>query len=892
VNYLLTVGVLAVFLIVPCLFAGPAEKAQEASHRESASAATEGAREPDTAETGDAEPQPDQRVELNLLGQTNTGAGESRRNENVQFNLIDNNELKDLNVRLGATATIITAFEADKKYFGSEYGNAPTSPIHMSPAPTGSRAVHGRIHYTHLNSASSARTFFQVGGVKPAHENEYGFNLTAPLWNNAFFGAHGGQTRIRGQVNGNVLIPLPEERIPLTTDPETAAVVNKIFSAYPDFPPNRTDIAPRMLNTNSAQRIDNDSIGGNLDQRLGTRDQVLLRYDFLTQKVRAFQFVKGQNPDTQTRSHTARATWTRTWTPNLLTDFSAGFQRVGSLLTPEQNFIGMRVSTSSVYASLGPGNSIPIDRAQNDYQWAARVTASHGRHQWFAGADGNRRQLNGAESDAHIGHFSFNNNFGNDAITNLRLGLPSGYFKGVGHIHRGFRYSNVDAYAGDKFQVNPRLQLTLGLRWELQFAPNEVNRLNRFPYPGDFNNLAPMFSFAYRLSDRWGILRGAYGLHYGQIFTVTTQQIRFNAPLNYKLVIQNPDLLDPLGDFEGQPPGDIRSVLYDFAPDLQSPYAHEYNFSWEFSPGGDLRVQLGYVGSRAVKLLHHWYMNRAHQVPGIPLETSTIDQRRADPRYTDIRRVVNGSRGYYDAAKATVILPRAGGFSGELSYWFSKSIDLGASYTNTAQGLDSFRNRGQNEFEMHHDNKGPSRFDQPHSFLARAGWDLPYRARGGWLGAAFADWNISGVVLLKSGTPFGIQTGSDSPGFGNVDGVRYDRPDLLDPSILGRSIDHPDRSRELLPRDAFAFPARGAIRGNLGRNVFRRGPIRNVNLALAKSWRIQTEKELTLRAESVNFLNTPQFAEPGTSLTDSNFGLITNTLNEGRTFRFMLRFGF
>jgi hypothetical protein len=49
---------------------------------------------------------------------------------------------------------------------------------------------------------------------------------------------------------------------------------------------------------------------------------------------------------------------------------------------------------------------------------------------------------------------------------------------------------------------------------------------------------------------------------------------------------------------------------------------------------------------------------------------------------------------------------------------------------------------------------------------------------------------------------------------------------------------------------------------------------------------------MTFRAESINFFNTPQFAQPGTSLAAPNFGQITNTLNDGRTFRFLLRFNF
>jgi hypothetical protein len=51
-------------------------------------------------ETSEPAPQ-SQRTQLNLLGQTDTSSGESRRNENVQFNLIDNNSLRELNLRVG-----------------------------------------------------------------------------------------------------------------------------------------------------------------------------------------------------------------------------------------------------------------------------------------------------------------------------------------------------------------------------------------------------------------------------------------------------------------------------------------------------------------------------------------------------------------------------------------------------------------------------------------------------------------------------------------------------------------------------------------------------------------------------------------------------------------------
>ncbi len=164
--------------------------------------------------------QENKRLELNLLGKTDTAAGESRRNENVQFNLVDNNALKELNVRLGTSATIIGEFSPSRNYFGSEFGN---SPIQMLTIPSALKSgTHGNVRYSHLNSIFSARSFFQVGDVKPAHDNDYGLSFGTPLWKGSNFYLEGDQGKLRGSVNGNVLVPKPDERTPLTTDPEAS----------------------------------------------------------------------------------------------------------------------------------------------------------------------------------------------------------------------------------------------------------------------------------------------------------------------------------------------------------------------------------------------------------------------------------------------------------------------------------------------------------------------------------------------------------------------------------------------------------------------------------------------------------------------------------------------
>jgi hypothetical protein len=362
-------------------------------------------------------------------------------------------------------------------------------------------------------------------------------------------------------------------------------------------------------------------------------------------------------------------------------------------------------------------------------------------------------------------------------------------------------------------------------------------------------------------------------------------------PGSYRVIAGAPDLRDPLGGltFEDIGPG-FRTGIFDVSPDMVTPYSHQYNFTWESGSFGGARVQAGYIGSRTHKLFQMWFDNRARVVPGIPQTSATINQRRPDPRYLEVLRLLNGSRAYFDAVRFTLVLPQSRGASVDVSYWFSKSLDLGNDYTSTLSGVDARQGRSQSEFDVHPDLKGRSQFDQPHSLLFRGSYVTP--ALSGWPRKVLGQWAFSGVLLLKNGTPFSVESGSDGPGFGNVDGQGSDRVNLVDAAVLGRTVGDPDSSTALLPRSAFSFIGPADDRGNLGRNTFRRGKIANINAAAEREWRLKREWSLTFRVESINALNTPQFAEPNYNLVSPSFGVITNTMNDGRTFRMLLRVRF
>ena len=76
----------------------------------------------------------------------------------------------------------------------------------------------------------------------------------------------------------------------------------------------------------------------------------------------AFELVAGQNPDTNTKSHSGRATWNHLIGLTSALDLTFGFDRVHSLLVPEPNAVGPQVIIGTSYQSLGPTATVPVDR--------------------------------------------------------------------------------------------------------------------------------------------------------------------------------------------------------------------------------------------------------------------------------------------------------------------------------------------------------------------------------------------------------------------------------------------------------------------------------------------------------------------------------------------------
>ncbi len=815
----------------------------------------------------------------------------AQRNENKAVFQIDNDALKEANIRLGDRVTIIPEPPAELNHYAAEHGQQPVEALILR-AVSAQPSWHGELFWWHQNSVLNARTFFQVGGVKPSRRNGYGGRFTSGLGRLGYLTLNASQTKIRGMVNGNVLVPLASERTPLAQDPRVRAVVSKFLAAFPDELPNRTDFDPRALNTNSPQRIDSVQADVRLDHDISDAGRLSLFQGLSRQRILAFQLVAGQNPDTEIHSHRSRISYRHAISSSTEAAFGMTFNRVVSVLKPEPNAVGPRVRFGFQIEELGPGSSFPIDRAQNTFRWGGQLSRqSGGRHALTLGGDLYRFQLNGIETNNQRGYLQFTNNFGRSAIENFRLGIPSSYEVTVGGLARGFRNWMGNVYIADRWRLHPRLQMYFGLRYSLETRPVEVNGMDVIPYRCDCNNFSPRFSLALDPGAGW-IMRASYTVSFSQIPPVTYQQIRNNPPHVRYIQVQNPDLLDPLKGIDLDNPNSRYSPLV-LSPDLVAPYVHQYNFRLEKKLLDRYQVRLGYVGSRTIKTINSFIMNRAEPVPGIPLTTQTVNERRPDARFSDIYTIVNAGIAYLDAAQASIDVPLSRGFTGGASYTFGKAIDQGADYSSTAANNDLTTSRSQWQYDSFGDKKSLSIFDSTHALQVYYSYDLPLVASAQhWTAHVFNGWQLSGATLLKSGTPFTVYIGSDAPGFGNVDGGPSDRPNILDPSILGKTISDPNTSAQILSRARFAYIVPGEHRGSIGRNPFRKCGIANFNAALTKQWRWAGRREWTaqLRAEAYNLTNEAQFDEAQRNFSSPSFGRITNTLNDGRVMQFSLRF--
>ena len=824
-------------------------------------------------------------------------AGAQDFNPNIFVVKLDTNEaIRQLATR-GANIQIPAEFRADENYFGAPYGYPLRKVEIVRPNPL-LKGFHGTLYESHQNSLFDARSFFTVGALAPWRRNDYGASASGPLWSQkTSFLAAWSQVKDAGFVNGNVQVPTREERIPHAADPATNTYLARLLQAFPNELPNLPNVSLRQLNTNAYRNVSSTAFSTRFDYRPGAADQLAVEQRFLDSTEQPFELVVGQNPVTFFRPQSIHLTEVHTFSPRTVARFSFDFDRLGVLLDMTSHYkellepLGVASVPEFAFGrngdlqNLGPGSSFPRRRVENRFHFSPDFRHVSGIHTFSVGALVSRLQTNDLQSDNSRGIFNFSANLGHTAVENFLLGLPTDYKFNVGNLYRGFRNWEHAVYFQDTIRARRDWTFSLGLRYEIVTAPTEVNGLTSIPYRTDANNFAPQVGFAWNPGRGKTVVRGGYGLTFGTVFPLLYGKLRFNPPAVRVITVDNPSLLRPLEGTAVE-----RSGLNLISPDMVVPYTHVYTLVIERELPANLNLRLGYMGNRTFKLPYEVITNRARPVPGIPTTTKTTNERRPDPRFLEISTAANGANAYYDAVQVSLDRRFSRNLAWSVQYTFSKAINSGDS---TFADVGTGRHVSMDD-NIVGDLKGPEQFDTPHAWTITYRYQLPGAAdQSGWRSLLLGGWRVSGIYTLRSGTPYMVHTGSDAPGFGNVDGVGQDRPNLLNPAILGKSVNHPDTSQSILRREYFDPNIPYGGRGNLGFDTFRLDGTQNLNFAMEKDFRLRAAGDqlpsLQFRAEMYNFLNHPQFDTYGPHVANEIFGKITNTVNRGRIVQFTLR---
>ena len=209
------------------------------------------------------------------------------------------------------------------------------------------------------------------------------------------------------------------------------------------------------------------------------------------------------------------------------------------------------------------------------------------------------------------------------------------------------------------------------------------------------------------------------------------------------------------------------------------------------------------------------------------------------------------------------------GLQFQSNFTWAKTIDLAGSGNvsfGTPQVPDPFNIRF---------NRGISLLNFPYVSVSHLVYTTPeLQGHGVLMRELLGAWELSGIVTLQSGQPFGISGGN---GNNNSGSLQFgDRADVVPGIPL--NVHQGGKAQWLahyVNAAAFVTNAPGTF-GDSGKNLLRGPGIATSDLAFVKNWKVRESYGVQFRWELFNAFNHASFATPNNDPTSANFGQITS----------------
>ena len=318
-----------------------------------------------------------------------------------------------------------------------------------------------------------------------------------------------------------------------------------------------------------------------------------------------------------------------------------------------------------------------------------------------------------------------------------------------------------------------------------------------------------------------------------------------------------------LGDFVFNSP--LSGIFLD--PTTRSSYTQSWNLTVEQQVASDVTLSVSYIGNHSSKIV--WIIDLNPAIFGPGATRGNTNARRLYPGFSRLRWFSGFNDANYHGGRIEIEKRSSMGLSVFAHYTHAKSIDLESSGRIGIVEVRQPINRALN--------RGPSDFDQTHRANVSFLYELPQATSSGGAAAHLLnDWQVNGIITLRSGPPFSIGSGVDN----SLSAAGRDYADVIgDPARPAGA----DKIDQFFNTQAFVPNALGTF-GNAGRNLLRGPGSASVDFSVFKDVKLSEGVCWQFRFEPFNFFDRVNFLPPGSgglrgtvdTLTSPNFGRLTS----------------
>jgi len=633
---------------------------------------------------------------------------------------------------------------------------------------------------------------------------------------------------------------------------------------------------------------------------------------------------------------------------NFIIDANVGYTRQGT--SSEQGFLDQKIGLDVLkipgtngsrdfengwprfriggFANLGVQDAF-MPYTRNDPQWVyvTNFNWTKRNHNIRFGMDIARQTLNhlqaewngGGNAEPGSGGFIFNQgptqlcsaaNSAGTACSTFQQGnqfnsfatFLLGYHSGAGRTFLVeppiiFKSQAYSFYVRDAWQVNQKLTLSIGTRYEYYPMPQRVGRgIERYDVntntmlvcgvgsvPKDCGVkmskklFSPRLGVAWRINDST-VLRTGYGLTYDPISLARTFRTNYPMLLAFNIVPANAAipaglLRDgipatpqvPITDGRAAVPGTVNVLT--LGDEFKRPYIQSWNLVLEKNIGWGFVANAGYIATRTVGQSGQINLNAG--LVGGGTASQPLNQRFGRVATTNLQNGIANS--HYDSMQANLKRRFSNGLQLQASYTWSKAIGM------AGLGGDNDGTLAINEPNFRHLNRGILGINIPHNFQFSGAWELPFGKGKRWangnaaVSAVTSGWQLSWLYGAFTGLPFSVTAAGTSL---NAPGSTQ-RADQVKSQV--------QKLGGIGPGDPYydptAFAQVTAARfGTVGFNTLTSPGTSNLDLGLFREFNITEGIKLQFRAEAFNATNTPHFNAPGNNVSSPSRDAAGNIL--------------